>query len=204
MDTPSSEDAADLAAEIDHVQSLIQVHTRHLRKLELRAATFGQEAPVSLEIQIEDLRAQIRGLLERLDILQGRLPRPVILILDPNPAMPLVLERVLVRLLGDTHEIVTVAGIADVVSWVARRRVPLIVTEYQIGEATVEDLVRAVRAVSPRTEVLLQTAGMGLSVYGPELEFHVRARGVDHVLVKPYAMDWLRIVVTQALERAGR
>jgi two-component system, response regulator, stage 0 sporulation protein F len=205
MPTPPEDDAAERAAEIDHVRALIRQYRRRLRALEQRAAMLGREAPVSIDLEIEDLRTEINDLLERLDVLQGTLPRPVVLVLEPSPEFSPVLVKALDRILGKRYEIVAAATVADVVPWLARRRVPLIVTEYQVGEATVEDLVRTVRAVSPRTEVLLQTTGVyGLTVYGRDLEFHVRAQGVDHFLHKPYAMDWFRVVVEQALERAAR
>lgn len=43
----------------DHIEKLIDAHTRRLQELELRAATLGSNAPPEVLSEIEDIRVEI-------------------------------------------------------------------------------------------------------------------------------------------------
>ena len=45
-----------------YLRKLIHTHTRRLNALELRAATLGLESPVSIQLEIEDIQAEIQRL----------------------------------------------------------------------------------------------------------------------------------------------
>jgi len=190
-------DDLDAAEELDHVRSLIRTVTRRLHRLEQKAAEYGRECPVSVEIEIEDLRAELARLVERLDRLQGTLPPPVIVILEPDSKIADYLRRAVLRHTGDAYEVVLVHTPLEVATWISRRRVVLLITEYQLDVITIaDDMIAMVQSVSPQTEMIVQTGSWSIG-----LEWRIRKLGVHYYIEKPFASDSIQILVDQALAR---
>jgi two-component system response regulator PilR (NtrC family) len=115
-----------------------------------------------------------------------------ILVVDDERSMRELLE-ILLRKEG--HEVATEA---DAVSAIARaRQAPfdLVVTDLRLGQGSGIDVLRAVRAESPATEVVMVTA-----FATTENAVQAMKLGAYDYVLKPFKVDELKLVVAKALE----
>jgi DNA-binding NtrC family response regulator len=114
---------------------------------------------------------------------------PVILIVDDAPDMLLLLD-VLLHHLAPTYDIITVLDAQSALHHLARRTVPLLITDYMMPVMNGLQLTAAVKATSPTTHVILISADDSV-----ELEQRALSQQVDTFLPKAELLDRLEDVV---------
>jgi two-component system response regulator (stage 0 sporulation protein F) len=82
---------------------------------------------------------------------------PAILIVDDEPDI-LVLLNQLMHNLAPTYDILTMSDAQSALRHLARRTVPLLITDYMMPGMNGLQLTAAVKAASPMTHVILATA----------------------------------------------
>ena len=124
--------------------------------------------------------------------------RPLaILIVDDEPDL-LILLRLFLQDLAPTYDIIPVSDAQSALRQLARRTVPLLITDYMMPGMNGLQLTAAVKAASPLTYVILATA------YGSAaLEQQAREHHVDLVLSKAALFDHLEDVVLSVLRPAA-
>ena len=118
-----------------------------------------------------------------------------ILIVDDDKSILRMLEFGLKKL-GPDYQFFTAKDIYSALEQIETEWFDLVVTDYMMPGMTGVDLARAVRKISPDTQVVLMTA------YGSsELRNTTDNLGIDGFLNKPFTMEQIREVVLQATHR---
>lgn len=164
--------------------------------METRIAAQGRDSSISDELELEDVRLELADLNHRLAVLEGRYPPDVIVIYDTDALLAQILQRDLLRMLGDVYEIIIATSDAAVLATVGTRMAALLITSVPTGW----ELIDAVKALSPATEILAETMG-DLAGSLETFEIAARTHGVDYIVFKPYHFGLLRVQVRQALAR---
>lgn len=117
-----------------------------------------------------------------------------ILIVDDDQTILRLLEYSLKRL-GKGFEISTSMDTVDALQKIENQDFDVIIADYMMPELTGVDLARAVRRISPHTQVVLMTA------YGTKgLRDTTEFLGFDAYLDKPFSLEEIRDVVEHAVE----
>jgi len=112
-----------------------------------------------------------------------------VLIVDDDKSILRMLEFGLKKL-GSDYEFVTAKDIYIAMEQIENNWFDLVITDYMMPGMTGVDLARAVRSISPDTQVVLMTA------YGStELRSTTDNLGIDGFLNKPFTMEQIREVV---------
>lgn len=85
---------------------------------------------------------------------------------------------------------------ADALAQIALRRVPLVITDYNMPGMNGLQLAAAVKETSPDTSVVMITA-----YATPELEKRAREQRVDYYLPKPFSLDRLEQIIRDVLQQ---
>ena len=118
-----------------------------------------------------------------------------ILIVDDDKSILRMLEFGLKKL-GPDYQFFTAKDISIAMEFIEDQWFDLIITDYMMPGMTGVDLARAVRRISPDTQVVLMTA------YGSsELRNTTDNLGIDGFLNKPFTMEQIREVVIQTTGR---
>ncbi len=123
--------------------------------------------------------------------LSGR--NPAIVLVEDEPDILIILHRLMRDLTGG-YDIITVNSGADALAQIALRRVPLVITDYNMPGMNGLQLAAAVKETSPDTKVVMITA-----YATPELEKRAREQRIDYYLAKPFPLDRLEQIVRDAL-----
>jgi CheY-like chemotaxis protein len=118
-----------------------------------------------------------------------------ILLVDDEPMVLRILERILAQLAPD-YQLLTVVNGATALSLLAERPVALIITDLSMPDMDGLALTAAIKAVAPLCPVILMT-GYATS----EIKQRAVAVGVDFFLPKPFPFEQLISMVRAALER---
>lgn len=118
---------------------------------------------------------------------------PAIVLVEDEPDILSILHRLMRDLTGG-YDIVMVSSGIDALAQIALRRVPLVITDYNMPGMNGLQLTAAIKEVSPDTRVVLITA-----YATPELEKRAREQRVDHWLPKPFPLDRLEQIVRETL-----
>jgi len=122
-----------------------------------------------------------------------RSPVKRVLIVDDEPHVTMTLSSVL-ETLGDAYVIDTTNTSHDVLARFQRDDYALMITDYKMPGLNGIELTKAVRAISPQTNVILMTA------YGDSALFEkMQGLHFDGFLDKPFTVAQLRTMVTQML-----
>jgi DNA-binding NtrC family response regulator len=100
------------------------------------------------------------------------------------------------RILGDGYELTTAADGGRAISLVAAQPFDVVVTDLKMPGADGFEVLRAVKARSPETEVIMMTA---YATVGDAVE--AMKQGAYDYLQKPFDPDDASLVVARALER---
>ncbi|MCB9077475.1 MAG: response regulator [Anaerolineaceae bacterium] len=115
-----------------------------------------------------------------------------ILIVDDDKSILRMLEFGLKKL-GPNYQISTAENMTSAMRQIEQSHIDLIITDYMMPGMTGVDLVRAVRSISPATQVVLMTA------YGTnKLRDTTDNLHIDGYLNKPFTMDQIRDIVRQS------
>jgi two-component system, response regulator, stage 0 sporulation protein F len=127
----------------------------------------------------------------------GSLPSPAIVLVDDEPAMLRILDR-LVRNLAAGYDVIGILDGGTALAEAAQRPVALLITDYRMPKMDGMALITALKATVPACPTVL------LSGYlTPEVMQQGRAAGVDFYLAKPFLPDQLITLVQMVLEEAG-
>jgi two-component system response regulator (stage 0 sporulation protein F) len=119
---------------------------------------------------------------------------PAVIVVEDDPILSVVLQRVL-RQLTRRYEIVHVTDGVAALTHFEQRRVPLLITDYMLRSSMDGlKLTSTVRARSPETRVVLITA-----YATPEVEQSAAERGVEFYLPKPFLLQDLEQIVQTVL-----
>jgi CheY-like chemotaxis protein len=118
---------------------------------------------------------------------------PAVLLVEDEPAILMILRRVLRDVVG-SHDIILVEGGAEALEQLALRPVPVLITDYRMPGIDGMQLTRAIKAAWPATRIIMITADLGADV-----QALAYAAGVDFFLVKPFPVEDLRQIVRAAL-----
>jgi two-component system response regulator PilR (NtrC family) len=116
-----------------------------------------------------------------------------ILVVDDEQSMREFLEIMLAK---QGHEVSTAADLAGALARVAQGDLDLVITDLRLGRESGLDVLRAVKADAPATEVVMVTA----FATAENAIQAMKAGAYDYVL-KPFKVDELQLVVAKALER---
>jgi CheY-like chemotaxis protein len=120
-------------------------------------------------------------------------PLPALLVVDDTPSI----QQLLTHLLRDVVpcEVVAVTNAAAALAQLARRPVPLVVTDYHLPDLRGDALAAAVKAQSPATKVVIISADI-------ELSDADSLPNVDALLIKPFPVRDLASTVQALLAGA--
>jgi two-component system response regulator PilR (NtrC family) len=116
-----------------------------------------------------------------------------ILVVDDEQSMREFLE-ILLRKEG--HEVTSEPGTAGALQRVAAEPFDVVITDLRLGQGSGLDILRAVKASSPATEVIVVTA-----FATTENAIQAMKLGAYDYVLKPFKVDELKLVVQKALER---
>ncbi len=116
-----------------------------------------------------------------------------ILVVDDEQSMREFLEILLGK---QGHEVSTAADVAGALARVAQGGLDLVITDLRLGRESGLDLLRAVKAEAPATEVVMITA-----FATTENAIQAMKAGAYDYVLKPFKVDELQLVVEKALER---
>jgi two-component system, response regulator YesN len=123
--------------------------------------------------------------------------RAAILIVDDEPDVCIILQRILQRQRAD-HDILVAADAAAALSLLSERAVALLFTDLSLPGMSGEQLVGLVKAQWPATRIIM-ISGIGeLS-----LAQHGQALHLDGVLAKPFSIEEVRKVLDAVLPSRG-
>jgi DNA-binding NtrC family response regulator len=120
-------------------------------------------------------------------------PRPAILIVEDDPSIAKLLDR-LVRRLAQHYESVIVHSAAEALAHMRTRPVRLVLTDFSLLEMNGMQLSAAIKAVGTDTQVALITGAPS-----HELAMAARAQGVDFFLTKPFTLEAIDYIIQAAL-----
>src|SRR5512135_1258817 len=115
-----------------------------------------------------------------------------ILVVDDEASMREFLE-IMLRKQG--HEVVCAGGVARALACCAAGDVDLVITDLRLGSESGLDLLKAVKADAPATEVVMITA-----FATTENAVQAMKLGAYDYVLKPFKVDELQLVVEKALE----
>jgi len=118
---------------------------------------------------------------------------PAIILVEDEPDILIILYRLMRDLTGG-YDIITVHSGADALAQIALRRVPLVITDYNMPGMNGLQLAAAIKETSPDTCVVMITA-----YATPELEKRAREQRIDYYLAKPFPLDRLEHIVREVL-----
>jgi len=118
---------------------------------------------------------------------------PAILLVEDEPTILIILHRLMRDLVGG-YEIVTMSDGEGCLAQIARRPVPLVITDYNMPGINGIDLTCEIKRRSPMTRVVLITA-----YATPELERQAQRTGVDYYVPKPFQLDQLMQIARDTL-----
>ncbi|MDN5273726.1 response regulator [Chloroflexus sp. MS-CIW-1] len=118
---------------------------------------------------------------------------PAIILVEDEPDILIILHRLMRDLTGG-YDIITVHSGADALAQIALRRVPLVITDYNMPGMNGLQLAAAIKETSPDTCVVMITA-----YATPELEKRAREQRIDYYLAKPFPLDRLEHIVRDVL-----
>ncbi|MBO9312836.1 MAG: response regulator [Chloroflexus sp.] len=118
---------------------------------------------------------------------------PAIILVEDEPDILIILHRLMRDLTGG-YDIITVHSGADALAQIALRRVPLVITDYNMPGMNGLQLAAAIKETSPDTCVVMITA-----YATPELEKRAREQRIDYYLAKPFPLDRLEHIVREVL-----
>jgi two-component system response regulator PilR (NtrC family) len=118
---------------------------------------------------------------------------PAILVVDDEPSMREFLE-ILLRKQG--HAVFTECDAAGAIARAAQGDIDLVVTDLRLGRDSGLEVLRAVKSLSPVTEVVMVTA-----FATTENAIQAMKAGAYDYVLKPFKVDELLLVVEKALER---
>ncbi len=118
---------------------------------------------------------------------------PAIILVEDEPDILIILHRLMRDLTGG-YDIITVNSGADALAQIALRRVPLVITDYNMPGMNGLQLAAAIKETSPDTCVVMITA-----YATPELEKRAREQRIDYYLAKPFPLDRLEHIVRDVL-----
>jgi CheY-like chemotaxis protein/predicted regulator of Ras-like GTPase activity (Roadblock/LC7/MglB family) len=117
-----------------------------------------------------------------------------VLIVDDDQSIARLLKYSLEKL-GTDYEIVTAVNSFDALDEVEKQAFDLVVVDYMMPGLTGIDVARAVRRISPDTQVVLMTA------YGTQrLRDTTKYLGLDGYIDKPFTLEEIRDVVKHAVD----
>jgi two-component system, response regulator, stage 0 sporulation protein F len=114
---------------------------------------------------------------------------PAVVLVEDESEILTILQYLMRDLVGQ-YDILALQSGAEALAQLARRPVPLLITDYRMPGMDGLALIQAVRAASPRTRIVMITADQT-----PKIESRARAAGADHFLVKPFPLEHLRDIV---------
>ncbi|MFN3373933.1 MULTISPECIES: response regulator [Chloroflexus] len=120
---------------------------------------------------------------------------PAIILVEDEPDILIILHRLMRDLTGG-YDIITVNSGADALAQIALRRVPLVITDYNMPGMNGLQLAAAIKETSPDTSVVMITA-----YATPELEKRAREQRIDYYLPKPFPLDRLEQIVRDVLRK---
>lgn len=128
----------------------------------------------------------------------GEVSQRVILVVEDDPDVRELLERVLTLNSGGRFVVETVASAPEALSRIGARDYALILTDFRMPRADGVDLARAVRGRHPRTPTMIVTA------YPDDEKVHAASRrgDVNRVFAKPWRIVDLMEAI-EALTRTG-
>src|SRR5512133_3613624 len=115
-----------------------------------------------------------------------------ILVVDDERSMREFLE---ILLQASGHEVTAEADIAGALVRVEATAFDLVITDLRLGRDSGLDILRAVKASSPATEVIVVTA-----FATTENAIQAMKLGAYDYVLKPFKVDELRLVIDKALE----
>jgi CheY-like chemotaxis protein len=118
---------------------------------------------------------------------------PAIILVEDEPDILIILHRLMRDLTGG-YDIITVNSGADALAQIALRKVPLVITDYNMPGMNGLQLTAAIKETSPDTCVVMITA-----YATPELERRAREQRIDYYLSKPFPLDRLEQIVRDVL-----
>jgi DNA-binding NtrC family response regulator len=121
----------------------------------------------------------------------GLLQRHVVVVLDDEPSVLMALRRMF---RPESFELRSTTWAQDVLEWVSRESVSLVISDQRMPETSGIATLRKVRALSPKTRCLMLTG-----YPSPELEQEAAAMGVRGVIAKPWDDMELKRTVRQLL-----
>lgn len=116
-----------------------------------------------------------------------------ILVVDDEVTICRSLQRYLTRL---GHEVETALSVPLALELLAPGRFDLVLTDLRLPGPSGLDLLVEIRSRSPGTRMILMSANADLPSAALAIE-----RGIDHLLIKPFELDDLRVRVEQSLGR---
>jgi len=118
---------------------------------------------------------------------------PAIILVEDEPDILIILHRLMRDLTGG-YDIITVNSGADALAQIALRKVPLVITDYNMPGMNGLQLAAAIKETAPDTCVVMITA-----YATPELERRAREQRIDYYLSKPFPLDRLEQIVRDVL-----
>ncbi|WP_298821278.1 response regulator [Chloroflexus sp.] len=122
---------------------------------------------------------------------------PAIILVEDEPDILIILHRLMRDLTGG-YDIITVNSGADALAQIALRRVPLVITDYNMPGMNGLQLAAAIKETSPDTSIVMITA-----YATPELERRAREQRIDYYLPKPFPLDRLEQIVRDTLSKSS-
>jgi len=119
------------------------------------------------------------------------IPASAIVLVEDEADILLILKR-LVASIGTSCDIIAVSTGAAALAQVVLRRVPLVITDYNMVTMNGLQLTTAIKETSPATKVMLITA-----YATPELEKRAVEHNVDYWVPKPFSMDRVEEIVRE-------
>jgi CheY-like chemotaxis protein/predicted regulator of Ras-like GTPase activity (Roadblock/LC7/MglB family) len=121
-----------------------------------------------------------------------------ILIVDDDKDILRMLEYSLKKL-GPDYKVMTVRDTITALNQIEEEPVDLVVVDYMMPGITGIDLARAVRQISPETQVVVMTA------YGTTgLRNTAKYLGLDGYIDKPFSLEKIREIVKRAVDRTSQ
>lgn len=121
------------------------------------------------------------------------IPGPAIILVEDEPDILILLQRLLRPLAGD-YTIVLAPDGAAALEQIKLRTVPLVITDYNMPNMNGLQLTTEVKSSSPTTKVALVTA-----YHTPQLQHTAIAHGVDYYLPKPFSIDELEAILIRVI-----
>jgi len=115
-----------------------------------------------------------------------------VLVVDDERSMREFLEILLAK---QGHEVVSEASLSGALARVAETELDLVITDLRLGRDSGIDVLKAVKATSPATEVVMVTA-----FATTENAIQAMKLGAYDYVLKPFKVDELKLVVEKALE----